>query len=228
MVRAVLVAAAVAAAAFVGSSTAARGGCFPDCYPIGDFAPQWSADGSAIGFFRGPGSAYVTAVGRVGSTGRGVATRPSSGNVSPDTISCGTMVKRDSVERDEVFADRSDAVARDCEVAHGRAAVARPARLRITVWPKGREAGAGILHTLRCDPAGGTLSRPAAACRRLASLHRPFAPVPRDVACSQIYGGPQEALVTGTFDERKVWARFNRRDGCQTDRWNRHAFLFAA
>jgi hypothetical protein len=150
---------------------------------------------------------------------------------SPDTISCGTNVQRGSVEQDEVFADLTDAVARDCEVVHGaraRVAVTTPARLRITVWPKGRDAGAAIVRMLRCDPTGGTLPRPAAACRRLSSLDRPFAPVPRDVACSQIYGGPQEALVTGTFGGRKVWARFNRRDGCQTDRWSRHAFLFAA
>jgi hypothetical protein len=50
--------------------------------------------------------------------------------------------------------------------------------------------------------------------------------VPKDVFCTQIYGGPQEALVTGTYAGAKVWARFNRRDGCQTDRWNRVAFLF--
>jgi hypothetical protein len=66
------------------------------------------------------------------------------------------------------------------------------------------------------------------ACRRLAALKQPFTPVPPDVVCTQVFAGPQEALVTGTFRGRKVWARFNRRNGCQTDRWNRHAFLFAA
>jgi hypothetical protein len=103
-----------------------------------------------------------------------------------------------------------------------------PARLRITVWPEGREAGGPLVHTLRCDPAGGTLRRPGAACRRLAVLEQPFAPVPPDTVCTQIFAGPQEALVTGTVAGRKIWARFNRRNGCQADRWNRHAFLFAA
>jgi hypothetical protein len=44
--------------------------------------------------------------------------------------------------------------------------------------------------------------------------------------CTQIYGGPQEALVTGTFGGRRVWARFSRRNGCEIARWNRIAFLF--
>jgi hypothetical protein len=81
--------------------------------------------------------------------------------------------------------------------------------------------------TVRCNPPGGTIARPAAACRRLESLGREaFAPTPPGVACSQIYGGPQTALVTGTLDGRRVWARFTRRDGCAIARWNRVAFLF--
>ena len=77
------------------------------------------------------------------------------------------------------------------------------------------------------DPAGGTLPRPAAACRRLRALARPFAPVPKDAACTQIYGGPQVARVTGTFEQQRVWVRFKRTDGCEIARWNRVRFLFA-
>ena len=98
--------------------------------------------------------------------------------------------------------------------------------LRIVVWPEG-PGERSFARTLRCDPAGGTLRRPVDACRRLAQLERPFAPVPRDVACTQIFGGMQEARVTGTYRGRRIWVRFNRRDGCQIARWNRHAFLFA-
>jgi hypothetical protein len=43
--------------------------------------------------------------------------------------------------------------------------------------------------------------------------------------CSQIFSGPQVALVTGTYRGRHVWAGFRRTDSCQTDRWNRIAFL---
>jgi hypothetical protein len=100
--------------------------------------------------------------------------------------------------------------------------------LHITVWPNGSGHAPKKTYTLACAPAGGTLPHRADACRRLARLKTPFAPTPRGVACTQIYGGPQVALVTGRFRGRSVRVRFNRRDGCEIDRWNRVAFLFPA
>src|SRR5262245_31811384 len=79
--------------------------------------------------------------------------------------------------------------------------------------------------TLRC-PDGGTLPSPEQACERLDQLDDPFAPVPKDVACTQVYGGPQIATVTGTFRGEPVDARFSRTDGCEIERWDRVAFLF--
>ena len=105
------------------------------------------------------------------------------------------------------------------------AAASAPTSLRIRVWPDG-PAGASTTWTLRCAPAGGTLLRSAHACRVLASLASPFAPVPPGVACTQIYGGPDEALVAGTFRGRRVFARFNRRNGCEIARWERVRALF--
>jgi hypothetical protein len=99
--------------------------------------------------------------------------------------------------------------------------------LTITVWPKGKGTGRPSKRwTLSCDPAGGTLPRRGRSCTSLASLANPFAPVPGDVACTEIYGGPAQALVTGRHAGRRVWARFHRSDGCHIDRWNRHRFLF--
>ncbi len=99
------------------------------------------------------------------------------------------------------------------------------ANLTITVWPKGRDhASRG--WTLRCTPAGGTPPGRAAACRRLSAFPgNPFAPTPPGTVCTQIYGGPQEALVRGTFRGRRIWTRFTRRDGCAITRWNRVSFL---
>ena len=57
-------------------------------------------------------------------------------------------------------------------------------------------------------------------------LKAPFAPTPRAAACTQIYGGPQEALVTGRFRGRLVHAHFSRKNGCEIARWNRVGFLF--
>lgn len=100
--------------------------------------------------------------------------------------------------------------------------------LHVAVWPNGPGHSPRKAYTLTCAPIGGTLPHAAAACRRLAALKAPFAPTPQNVACSQIYGGPQEALVTGRFRGASVRAAFNRRDGCAIDRWNRVAFLFPA
>jgi hypothetical protein len=98
--------------------------------------------------------------------------------------------------------------------------------LNITVWPDGQGTSGKKSYTLRCAPAGGTLPHPAAACTKLMKLKRPFAPTPRNVACTQIYGGPQEALVTGRFRGTRIRASFSRKDGCEIARWNRVRFLF--
>ena len=98
--------------------------------------------------------------------------------------------------------------------------------LHITVWPNGQGHPGGKTYTLRCAPAGGTLPRPAAACTRLARLTHPFAATPRDTVCTQIYGGPQQALVTGRFRGHAIRARFSRTDGCEIARWDRVRLLF--
>ena len=103
-------------------------------------------------------------------------------------------------------------------------ATARGTSLRITIWET--PAATPQVFTLRCNPSGGTVAHPAAACARLERLGRAaFAPTPPGTACTMIYGGPQRAIVTGTLDGQRVWASFRRRDGCEIARWNRVAFL---
>ena len=97
--------------------------------------------------------------------------------------------------------------------------------LQITVWPQGLD-GPARSWTLRCGPAGGTLPRAALACRRLRALERPFAPVPKDAACTAIYGGPAVARVTGRFRGARIRTTFRRSDGCEIARWDRVRFLF--
>ena len=99
--------------------------------------------------------------------------------------------------------------------------------LTVTVWPEGRGAGR-TTWTLRCDPPRGTHPRRAAACTALARAKTPFAPVAETAICTQIYGGPDEALVRGTYRGRRVSARFERTDGCQITRWNRLSSVLAA
>jgi hypothetical protein len=102
---------------------------------------------------------------------------------------------------------------------------AAPTNLRITVWPKGTQ-GRPLSWSLRCNPAGGSLPRPVRACRVLASMARPFRPVPPGTICTGIYGGPAVALVRGTFRGRRLRTWFKRTDGCQIARWNRVRVLF--
>lgn len=110
----------------------------------------------------------------------------------------------------------------------GKGTVVKPgarAALEIATWRRGTD-GPVRTWTLRCPP-GGTLPTPARACSRLDALGaNAFKPVPRNVACTEIYGGPQVAEVLGTFKGRRIRARFTRVDGCQIDRWDRHRFLF--
>ena len=97
--------------------------------------------------------------------------------------------------------------------------------LTITVWPEGREKGAPIRLTLRCSPPGGTVRQPAATCRKLAAQSNPFAPLDKDIVCTDQYGGPQEALVSGTYRGRRTSVQLTARNGCEMWRWNRLAFL---
>ena len=79
-----------------------------------------------------------------------------------------------------------------------------------------------VRWTVRCDPVEGTHPRRAAVCRDLGRVGwEVFRPVPQDKVCTQVYGGPQVAIVTGRVDGHAVWARLSRVDGCQISRWSR-------
>jgi hypothetical protein len=107
------------------------------------------------------------------------------------------------------------------------AAVPEPrTELTISVWLQGRDAGEPRNWTLSCDPPAGSHPDPEDACRRLAMLDDPFLPVPPDQVCTAIYGGPTVAVVSGDHAGSNFDALFERTDGCEIDRWDRHAFLF--
>lgn len=105
------------------------------------------------------------------------------------------------------------------------AATAATTELKISYWAEGPAAGNVKRWTLRCGPVGGTLPRSGTACQKLSTMANPFAPVPPDAMCTQQYGGPQEALVQGTYRGRRVWTRLTLRDGCQIARFKRLSFL---
>ena len=94
--------------------------------------------------------------------------------------------------------------------------------LTITFWPEGRE-GPPQEAKLTCDPDGGTHTSPAQACKALRADADALAPLPPDSICTQIYGGPEEAEITGTLDGEEIQATFSRQNGCEIDRWERMA-----
>ncbi|MFE6102953.1 SSI family serine proteinase inhibitor [Streptomyces laurentii] len=99
-----------------------------------------------------------------------------------------------------------------------------PDTLTVRVERSGSREADGEFR-LECGTTpGGTHPAAANACKRLEQLARadgnPFAPVPDGQMCTQLYGGPATARITGTWQGRRVDARFSRANGCETDRWD--------
>ena len=106
--------------------------------------------------------------------------------------------------------------------ATASAATTATTALRVTYWDHVAKPSESITWTLRCNPARGSLPRPARACARLAAGGaRLFARLPRNIVCTEIYGGPQQARVVGTVNGRRIFATFARSNGCEIDRWQR-------
>ncbi|HVF18676.1 MAG TPA: SSI family serine proteinase inhibitor [Mycobacteriales bacterium] len=73
---------------------------------------------------------------------------------------------------------------------------------------------------LTCEPAGGDHPDPTAACDALEKAADPFGPVEPDTACTEIYGGPETATITGTRNGAPVEAKYSRINGCEISRWD--------
>jgi hypothetical protein len=80
--------------------------------------------------------------------------------------------------------------------------------------------------TLTCDPAGGDHPKAAEACQALTKVQDPFKAVSSQQMCTQIYGGPQEATVKGTWNGKQIDTKFTRRNGCEMHRWDQVSALF--
>ncbi|MET0468554.1 MAG: SSI family serine proteinase inhibitor [Aeromicrobium sp.] len=97
--------------------------------------------------------------------------------------------------------------------------------LTIVVTPA--EGAETSTYELTCDPAGGDHPQPQQACDAVAQAGADiFDPVPADQSCTQVYGGPQVATVTGTYEGKDVDATFSRDDGCEIDRWEQLGTTF--
>jgi hypothetical protein len=74
---------------------------------------------------------------------------------------------------------------------------------------------------LTCDPPGGNHPDPATACQVLErNGDRALPPVPKNKLCTQVYGGPEKATITGTWKGKPVNSQLSRNNGCETARWS--------
>ena len=113
-----------------------------------------------------------------------------------------------------------------------------PAAPQTASTPAGSEIELSIRHddgdgntqtgTLTCaggaPRAAGFLTRRATAeelCAKARAI-RALLTTPPDKGrvCTQIYGGPETAHITGTIDGEKVDRRFSRTNGCEIDDFN--------
>jgi hypothetical protein len=87
--------------------------------------------------------------------------------------------------------------------------------------------GSTVTRTLTCEPAGGDVEAAQEACDQLGAIGTAvFAGTPPDAMCTQQYGGPQTATVTGTVGGGQVQSTFSRVNGCEIARWDAVSALF--
>jgi len=73
---------------------------------------------------------------------------------------------------------------------------------------------------LTCDPPGGTHPDPEAACRALeAHGSTALRPVPKNLKCAQVYGGPETATITGVWRGEEILSALSRTNRCESGRW---------
>jgi Subtilisin inhibitor-like len=80
--------------------------------------------------------------------------------------------------------------------------------------------------TLQCEPTGGTLPDPAAACHELLTATRPFAPMPRGIMCPMVVTGEQTATIRGSWLGVPVDATFSQLSDCGAMRWRELGQVF--
>ena len=102
------------------------------------------------------------------------------------------------------------------------AAPSSPADGELVVQVVPGQGEAALTYRLACDgQPSGDLPDPAAACAQLAGQPDPFAALPADTMCTQLFGGPQTARVTGRWAGQPVDLQLSRTDGCRIAQWDR-------
>lgn len=102
------------------------------------------------------------------------------------------------------------------------------AEIQLTVVVHGGEFDE-LTYTITCSGAAATVEPqvdgvdPVAACQRLEDrevVQRLVEGPPADRICTEQYGGPQVATITGTIDGEAVDAEVSRVNGCEISTWD--------
>jgi hypothetical protein len=98
------------------------------------------------------------------------------------------------------------------------------ADLTVTVDPDGDGAKEPHTTSVQCGTADASK-----ACRAADGIKaKTFEPVPGNVACTELYGGPETATVKGTLHGEAIDAKFSRVNGCEISRWEQASGLLEA
>jgi hypothetical protein len=98
------------------------------------------------------------------------------------------------------------------------------ADLTVTVDADGDGSDKPRSTTVKCEAA-----QDSDTCKAVDGMApKTFEPVGDMVACTQQYGGPETATVTGTLHGDAIDATFSRVNGCEISRWEQAAPLLEA
>jgi hypothetical protein len=73
---------------------------------------------------------------------------------------------------------------------------------------------------LTCGPVGGDHPQAEEACAAIEQNEDALRELAKDIVCTEIYGGPETATVSGTVRGQPVEAQFSRSNGCEIGRWD--------
>ena len=89
------------------------------------------------------------------------------------------------------------------------------ADLQVQVDPDGKGGRPARRTTVRCSSPGESPVCEKVAALRLADLEPPSGAT----ACTELYGGPQTATITGTLRGGRLDLKLSRVNGCEIARW---------
>jgi hypothetical protein len=156
------------------------------------------------------GTVLLSGCGSIPASGSAAAGATSAGTSAGGTSGSGTVSSSSATPSPSPSPSASDLAAAKVD-------------LTVTFVGKG-DTGLGS-WTLRCDPPGGTLHDPAAACATITASPHLLFPIPVRAICPMIMVDAATANVTGTYFGKKVHEQIVD-GGCDIARWNEIKKIF--